>query len=410
MIKEIGSVVSLASRNIRRNTRRTVITVAAVVFAVTLAVFSWSVKLGEYEQMINDALKLYPGHLQVHAAGYWDDKTIYNSFFPPAKLLDLLKKDDRVEAYTERLSVDALISSGTNTSGVLVVGVEPEHEFSSVREKIREGSYLSAGNESGILIGDSLANNLSVSVGGELTILTQAYDGSIGAGIFRVSGIFRSGSADFDRSMAFVDLPAVQNLLSMNGPITELTILLKDSRDTDKLQSAITALLDRSQYEAIPWRKLIPDLVQFVDLSKTFGSVYYLLILIVVGFGILNTILMAVMERYREFGVMMALGTRPSRIVGIIMAESALIALVGIVIGDALGFAVSYYFTQVPINFSAHSEVLENFGLNPLIYARMYPQIFYVTDLAVLGVTLASAVYPAVKASRLAPVRALRHV
>jgi ABC-type lipoprotein release transport system permease subunit len=403
-------VLTLASRNIWRNTRRTVITVAAVVFAVTLAIFSWSVKLGEYEQMINDALKLYPGHLQVHAKGYWDDKTIYNSFSPPGKLLDFLKKDDRVKAYTERLSVDALISSDTNTSGVLVVGIVPEREFSTVREKIKEGSYLSTGNKDGILIGDSLAKNLSVSIGGEITILTQAYDGSIGAGIFKVSGIYRSGSADFDRSMAFVDLPAAQNLLSMDGPVTELTVLLKDSGDTDKQQREIAALLDPKEYEVMPWRKLIPDLVQFVDLSKTFGSVYYLLILIVVGFGILNTILMAVMERYREFGVMMALGTRPSEIVRLVMVESTLIALIGIVIGDALGFSLSYYFTQVPMNLSAHSDVLENFGLNPLIYAKLYPWIIYVTDLIVLGTTLLSAIYPAVKASRLSPVRALRYV
>ena len=403
-------VLTLASRNIWRNTRRTVITVAAVVFAVTLAIFSWSVKLGEYEQMINDALKLYPGHLQVHAKGYWDDKTIYNSFSPPGKLLDFLKKDDRVKAYTERLSVDALISSDTNTSGVLVVGIVPEREFSTVREKIKEGSYLSTGNKDGILIGDSLAKNLSVSIGGEITILTQAYDGSIGAGIFKVSGIYRSGSADFDRSMAFVDLPAAQNLLSMDGPVTELTILLKDSRDTDKQQREIAALLDPKEYEVMPWRKLIPDLVQFVDLDNLFGYIYYFLILIVVGFGILNTILMAVMERYREFGVMMALGTRPSQIVRLIVVESALIALIGIVVGDMVGFAVSYYYTQVPMDFSMYSQTLENFGLNPLIYAKMYPWVFYVTDLIILGATLLSSIYPALKASRLSPVRALRYV
>ncbi len=410
MVKQIVSVISLALRNIWRNKRRTVITIAAVVFAVTLAVFSWSVKLGEYEQMTNDALELYPGHLQVHAKGYWDDKTIYNSFSPPAKLLDFLSKDDRIKAYTERLSVDALISSGANTSGVLVVGVVPGREFSSVREKIREGSYLSSGDKNGILIGDSLAKNLGASVGSDLTILTQAYDGSIGAGIFRVSGIFRSGSADFDRSMAFVNLSAAQYLLSMDGLVTEEAILLVDSRDTDEQMREIGALVDPAQYEVIPWRKLIPNLVQLVDLSKTFGSVYYLLILIVVGFGILNTILMAVMERYREFGVMMALGTRPSQIVRLIMVESALIGLIGIVIGDTLGFAVSYYFTQVPMNFSAESGLLENFGLNPFIYAKLYPWIFYVTDLVVLGATILSAIYPAVRASRLSPVRALRHV
>jgi putative ABC transport system permease protein len=147
-----------------------------------------------------------------------------------------------------------------------------------------------------------------------------------------------------------------------------------------------------------------------VELDNLFGYIYYFMILIVVIFGIMNTILMAVMERYREFGVMMALGTRPEKIVWLILSESAMIALVGIVIGDILGFCVSYYFTQVPMDFSAYSKSVEAFGINPLLYARIYPFVFYVTDLIILGATILSAVYPAVKASRLSPVRALRYV
>ncbi len=402
--------LKIAWRNIWRNTRRTVITVAAVVFAVTLAVFSWCFALGEHEQMINDALKLFTGHIQVHAKTYWADKTIYNSFTPPAALIGFLEKDKRVKEYTTRLSVDALISSDTNTSGALIVGVDPKREFSSIREKVRKGSYLTPGDKTGIVVGETLARNLNVAVGDQLTILTQAYDGSIGAGLFTVSGIFRSGSADVDRSMAFISLPSAQYMLSMDGLVTELTILLNDERDTDRSRRDIAALMDLALYEVMPWRKLIPDLVQFVDLDNIFGYIYYLLILIVVGFGILNTILMSVMERYREFGVMMALGTRPSDIVRLIVIESGLIALIGIAIGDVLGFAVSYYYTQVPMDLSMYSQTLENFGLNPLIYAKMYPWVFYVTDLIILGATLASSIYPAVKASRLSPVRALRYV
>ncbi len=406
----MNQTLKIAWRNIWRNTRRTVITAAAVVFAVTLAVFSWCFALGEHEQMINDALKLFTGHLQLHANGYWADKTIYNSFTPPADLVSFLQKDKNVKAFTTRLSVDALISSENNTSGALIVGIDPQREFSSVKGKIRKGSFFTSADTTGVLIGETLAKNLNVTVGDRLTILTQAYDGSIGAGLFYVSGIFRTGSADFDRSMVFINLSAAQYLLSMDGLVTELTILLTDERDTDRMQREIAARVDPAQYEVMSWRKLIPDLVQFVDLDNLFGYIYYLLILIVVGFGILNTILMSVMERYREFGVMMALGTRPSRIIRLIVVESAFIALIGIVIGDVLGFAFSYYYTQVPMDFSMYSQTLENFGLNPLIYAKIYPWVFYVTDLIILGATLASSIYPAVKASRLSPVRALRYV
>jgi ABC-type lipoprotein release transport system permease subunit len=403
-------LISMAWRNIWRNKRRTLITISAVVFAVSIAVFSWCIALGEHEQMINDALKLFPGHIQVHARGYWEDKTIYNSFKPSEELIATLSADERVRAVTMRLSVDSLISSDTNTSGVVLVGVDPKTEFSEIRNKIVEGEFLAPGDTRSIVVGESLARNLNVSIGDELVILTQAYDGSIGAQIFTVSGVFRGGSQEFDRGLALVNLEAADYLLSMYGLVTELTVMLKENRFTDEVAEEMARGLDPEAYEVMPWEELIPDLVQFVELDNVFGYIYYVMILIVVIFGIMNTILMAVMERYREFGVMMALGTKPERIVSLILTESAMIALVGIAVGNLLGFAVSYYYTQVPIDLSAYSKSMESFGINPLLYARIYPFVFYVTDVIVLAATLLSAVYPAVKASRLSPVRALRYV
>ncbi len=400
----------MAWRNIWRNTRRTVITVAAVVFAVTIAVFMWCVAIGEHEQMINDALKLYPGHIQIHAKGYWEDKTIYNSILPPEELIATLSADDRVKAVTTRLTVDALISSDTNTSGVAMIGVDPAREFSEIRNKIIDGAFIEPGNPDAIVIGQSLAKNLNCGVGDRLVILTQAYDGSIAARFFTVSGIFRTGSMEFDRAMAMVDIATAGELLSMYGQVTEVSLLLKTDRDADDLTREISGALDPETHEVMPWQKLIPDLVQFVELDNIFGYIYYFMILIVVIFGIMNTILMAVMERYREFGVIMALGTKPKHIVSLVLMESALIALVGIVIGDAIGFGISYYFTQVPMDLSAYAKSMESFGINPLLYAKIYPFVFYITDLIILSATILSAVYPAVKASRLEPVRALRYV
>ncbi len=401
---------SMAWRNIWRNTRRTVITVAAVVFAATIAIFMWCIAIGEHEQMINDALTLYPGHIQIHARGYWEDKTIYNSAAPPEALIASLSADPRVTAVTTRLTVDALISSDTNTSGVALVGVDPVREFSDVKDKIIEGGFIDHGGPDSIVIGQSLAKNLNCGVGDRLVILTQAYDGSIAARFFTVSGIFRTGSMEFDRAMAFVDIGAADELLSMYGQVTEVSLLLKTDRDAKDLTEEIGGALDPETYEVMAWQQLIPDLVQFVELDNIFGYIYYLMILVVVIFGIMNTILMAVMERYREFGVIMALGTKPKHIVALILIESALIALVGIAIGDAIGFGISYYYTQVPMDLSAYAKSMESFGINPLLYAKMYPFVFYITDLIILSATILSAVYPAVKASRLEPVRALRYV
>ena len=418
-------LLRLSWRNIWRNKRRTIITMAAVVFAVALSVFSWCFALGEHEQMINDTLKVNTGHLQVHDKGYWEERTIYKSFTPPEKLTEFLKGDERIDATVKRLNVDALISSGNDTSGILLIGVDRDEElnFSSMKKKIVRGSFLGPHDnkdiwnyltdpegKEGIVIGETLARNLDTDLGDVLIVMTQDFYGALSAENFTVTGLFSSGSPEMDRSMAFINLDTQQYFLSMDGRVSGIAILLKSSRDVKGVTRDVRELLNLEEYEVMPWQKLMPELIQFVEFDNAFGYLFFVMILLVVIFGILNTILMSVMERYREFGVMMALGTRPRDIVRLIMTESALIALLGIVIGNILGYAVVFYFTQVPIDFSAYSEAISSFGIDPLVYAKMDFWIFVITDLIIVGSTLLAAVFPAIKASRLKPVEAIRYI
>jgi len=402
--------LSLAWRNIWRNKRRTIITIAAVVFSVTLAIYSLCLATGEHEQMINDTLDILTGHLQVHAKGYWDDRTIYTSFETPAELKEFLENDDRVAAVTERISVDSLISSDTDTTGVALIGINPETEFTSIKNKMKEGDFIAPGDLSGIVIGETLAKNLKVGISDPIIILSQAYDGSIANAIFYVTGIFRTGSAEIDRSLVFINLEELRYLFYLEGKSTELAILLNESRDLKKINRDLVALVNPDQYEIMPWQELMPELIQFVELDNAFGYIFFFMILIVVIFGIVNTILMAVMERYREFGVMMAIGTKPREIISLVLMESALIGLFGIVIGDLIGFGIGYYSTQVPLDFSAYSESFENFGIDPLMYGKLYVWMFYVTDLIIFVSTILASIYPAIKAARLKPVKALRYI
>ncbi|MBN1882164.1 MAG: ABC transporter permease [Deltaproteobacteria bacterium] len=409
-------VFTLAWRNIWRNTRRTLITTAAVVFAVFLAIFSWCFALGEHEQMIRDTLKIHTGHIQVHKSGYWDDRTIFNGFTPSDELLTFVDADERVEAWVRRLNVDALISTavdqGGNSGGIMLIGVEPERErsFTSLPDKVYRGEYLTDGDASGIFIGEILAKNLEVEVNDSVIIMTQDIYGALSAGEYTVVGIFKSNTTEMDRGMAFITLDAMRYLLSIDEQVSEVSILLSDSRKVKKTTRDLKDAVDLERVEVMTWQELMPDLVQFIEFDNAFGYLFFVVILLVVIFGILNTILMAVMERYREFGVMMALGTRPNEIIRLIMMESALIAFLGIIIGDMVGFGVAYYFTIHPWDFSQYSDVMWSFGIDPKIYARMYPWVFYVTDMIILGSTLLAAVYPAVKASRLRPVQALRYI
>jgi ABC-type lipoprotein release transport system permease subunit len=423
MLKKRDTFLSLAWRNIWRNKRRTAITVAAVAFAVILALFSFSIATGEHEQMIRDTLALHTGHIQVHAKGYWEDRTIYNHMVVPDELRLFLQEDERVSAVTERISIDSLISKDDNTSGILLIGVDPENEFSTIKRgrdwrridveeenKITRGTYLSPDDYSGIIIGETLAKNLAADVGDELIVITQSLYGAIAYDRFYVRGVFKSGVQEMDRSMALINIENARYLLFMDGMATELTILLKNSRDLKKFYHDIEELLDPEHYEIMPWQELVPELVQFVEFDNAFGYIYYALILIVVIFGILNTILMAVMERYREFGVLMAIGTKPGEIRKLVLFESAFIAVIGIVIGNILGFFLCYYFTQVPMDLSGYAETFESFGIDPKIYGIIYAWMFYITNGIILASTLLASLYPAIKASRLEPVKALRYI
>jgi ABC-type lipoprotein release transport system permease subunit len=362
--------------------------------------------------MINNTLKIHTGNLQVHDLGYWDDKTIYKSFTPPEELIRFLDEDKRIEAYVRRLNVDALISSGSDTDGILLIGVEPERElkFSSINKKKVKGEYLKPGDPNGIFLGDTLAKNLNVGVSDSIIVICQDFYGGIGAAEYKLAGTFRSGSPEIDRSMAFITLDAAQYLLSMDDRVSEVSVFLADSRALKKVTRDIKGIVDLEEYEVMTWDELLPELVQVIELDNVFGYIFFGMILLVVIFGILNTILMSVMERYREFGVMMALGTKPGDLIRLILTESFFIAVLGIVIGNIIGFAIAYYFSVVPIDLSSYSASLESFGMDPHIYTKLYVWIFLLTDLVIIFSTLLSALYPAFKASRLKPVRALRYV
>ncbi|MBN1574265.1 MAG: ABC transporter permease [Deltaproteobacteria bacterium] len=405
-------IIKLAWRNIWRNKRRTIITVSAVVFAVTLSIFSWCFAVGEHEQMIDNTLKIHTGNLQVHDLGYWDDKTIYKSFAPPEELISFLDNDKRIEAYVRRLNVDALISSGADTDGVLLIGVEPERElkFSSIEKKKFRGEYLKPGDLEGIFLGETLAKNLNVDVGDKIVVICQDFYGGISAEVYNLTGTFRSGSPEMDRSMAFINLAAVQYLLSMEGRVSEVSLFLSESRALKKVARDIKGIVDLEEYEVMTWDELLPELVQVIELDNVFGYIFFGMIMLVVIFGILNTILMSVMERYREFGVMMALGTKPANLVRLILTESFFIAVLGVIVGNILGFAIAYYYTVVPFDLSSYSASLETFGMDPYIYTKIYVWVFLLTDIIIVLSTLLSALYPAIKASRLKPVRALRYV
>jgi putative ABC transport system permease protein len=406
----------MAWRNIWRNTRRTILTIGAIGFASLLLVFMLSFQFGSYETMINTSVKIQTGHLQIQAREYQEKKNIRLVVPHPAKVAEILKTIPAIAAYTYRGRAFSLISSQERTYGIAVTGIDPEREadVSRLKSLIREGDFLTAADTDQALIGGLLAKNLRVRLGDELTVLGQGRDGSIAATVVRVKGIFSSGISEFDRAAIHIPLKTFQEVYAMQGAVHEVVVIADSLRSIAALKTSVEAGLAslnlKNPLTVLDWDELMPGLRQSIEMDLISGLIFYLLLVLVVAFSILNTFMMAIFERTREFGVLMAIGTTPGRLTKVLLIESMTMTFIGIGAGIFAGSLITLYFQVHGIDFSGASELLSQFGIS----GRMYPKLSWLSalsgPLAVLIITFLAALYPALKVRRLQPVEAMRGV
>ena len=410
----------MAWRNVWRNPRRTWLTVSAICFACVVLIFMLSFQFGSYETMINSSIKINTGHLQVQARGYFDEKSIRKVVENPDPIKEQIAGMDLVEAVTVRANAFSLVSSEKRTYGAMVVGIDPELEprVSRLKELIRTGNFLAAAPESGgpapAQVGALLARNLNVRVGDELTVLGQGRDGSVAAAILTICGIYESGMDEFDRNTLHIPIQTFQSVYSMGPAVHEIIVNVDSLHDVPAVKKNIINRLNRlpagDRLVVMDWDELVPGLTESIRIDLVMGIIFWLLLVIVVAFSILNTFLMAVFERTREFGVMMAIGTTPQRLVKLLLYESGLMTVVGVCMGIVIGCGVTWVFQVYGIDMSGSSEILEQYGMSGRIYPRLSPVTALAGPLVVWIITLAVALYPALKIKGMKPVEAMTHV
>ena len=411
--------LKMAWRNIWRNPRRTLLTVLAISFACVLLVFMLSFQFGSYATMINSSVRIHTGHLQIQARGYHQDPKMRLVVQDPGAVGSMLDRISGVEAYTFRANAFALVSSAERTYGVLITGIDPNREarVSTLAHTIQQGRYLSdqpAGDGMPhALIGRLLARNLKVTVGDELTVLGQGRDGSVAATVLKISGIFASGQDAMDRSTLQMPLEAFQSVFSMAGAVHEVVIMGKDLADVPAVKTAIARKLPGIANDpplvVLDWTQLMPGLPQAIHMDLISGAVFYLILIMVVAFSILNTFLMSILERTHEFGIMMAMGAKPGRLTRLVLAESLSMTLVGILAGVVIGCLVTWYFMAHGINLGSSSEILRQFGIPSIFYPHLTPLTATAGPGAVFVITLLAALYPALRIRKLRPVEAIGH-
>lgn len=406
----------MAWRNIWRNTRRTILTICAIAFASLLLVFMLSFQFGSYETMINTSVKIHTGHLQIQAQGYHEKNNIRQVVANPEKIAGLLDETPHIKSYTFRAQSFSLISSKDRTYGAVVTGIDPQSEarVSRLKSLIRKGAFLSESDTQQAIVGKLLAKNLRVDIGDELTLLGQGRDGSIAATVATVKGVYSSGIDEFDRASVHIPLSTFQQVYSMNGEIHQAVIIadsLSDVREIKKkLKAGLMSLAPEEPLAVLDWEELMPGLRQSIEMDLVSGIIFYFLLVLVVAFSILNTFLMAIFERTREFGVLMAIGTTPGRLTKVLLLESMTLTAIGIVSGIIIGSLLTLYYQSHGILFSGASELLSQYGIS----GRMYPKLSWVSavsgPLAVWVITFFAALYPALKVRKMEPVEAMRAV
>ncbi len=403
----------IAWRNVTRNLRRTLITLAAIAFGLASIIMFFGFTDGFHAQWIENSVRLYAGHVLVFGDDYYEERNLNRNIKDAQYIEAAARRTGALREFTTRIHVHGLASTAQNSIAVLIRGIElsREKQVSGLDQRMVEGDYLDEPAGKQILLGHKLAEHLDAVIGGKVVLMVQASDGSIGAELFHVKGIFRVGAVDVDRYMAVISIQDAQQLTVLDGAVTEAVLILNGPDDVEPVSRRLDAELDAVGYHAMPWYDLMPQSKEVINLSSIFLYVILVIVLVMVALGILNTMLMSIMERTREFGIMMAFGTRPGQVVMLVMLESIILGLLGTVIGVTVGVVANYAVSINGLDLSNWSGAMELVSsLHPVVYPHTDIGNVALSATAAFFTTVLVSIYPALKAARLRPVEAMHFV
>lgn len=399
-------IFKMAFRDLGRNRRRSFFSALAVAIGLALLMLMSSVIQGEMGSAIESAIQLQSGHLQIRATSYDENKSslkwedlVENPEQVAAKVAAL----DQVKAATPRLFASGFLSTGDESAGVRIYGIDPQSAVNDpYREGIISGSFLTADDREGLLIGKPAAEKLHLQAGDKVSVSVNTSNGDVQEQTFTIRGVYTTDTYGFDNSTVFLPLAKAQAITQTENHASTVVVLLKDTSFTDQVVQALHA----PNLDVLTWRDLNKLFVEFETMAQSYIAFFYLIILAITASVIINTLIMSVYERTREIGILSAIGMRGGRILGLFLGESVLLAIGGVLMGLALGVLAVYLF-------NIKGFYIGNMGLNGIlvsntIRARLTADNTISVSIMTLIATILSGLYPAVMASRMEPVTALR--
>lgn len=403
--------LKLAWRNIWRNKRRTLITMASVVMAVLLSSVMSSMQQGQYDQMIDNTVGSFSGHLQVQHPEYFEESTLDNSLEINEELISKLNDHPKIQHVIPRIDSYALAAGDVRSKAAMVIGIDVENEthLSEPDKKIVEGNYFKSNSEDGVLIAEGLGESLSIGVGDTLVLLGQGFRGMSAAAAYPVTGVMKFGLPQMNNNMVYLPMGSARDFYAAYDRVTSIVLLLHNPKEVHTVVRELKAEFGE-EYAVLGWQTLVPELVQAIEADRGSALILLLILYMIVGFGIFGTILMMTAERKFEFGVMIAIGTGRMRMAIMLILEMVFITFMGTALGMLFSLPVMYYFNFNPLEFSGEAALaIEEYGMEPFVQFSTDPAILIQQGTIILIITLIIGLYPLLHMRKLKPVEAMRH-
>ena len=404
---QLRVMATLAWRNLWRNHRRTLIMLLAISIGVWAMIFLSALMRGMTGEMINNGLQNLPGEVQIHHPGYRSDPSVVNSMPSPSGELRKALQQPPVQAWSARVRVPAVIASERDSRGVTLLGVDPAKEkaLGSLPEEIIEGRFLKGVDDRGVVIGAKLAQRLETRLGKRVVIMSQDPDNDVADRGIRVVGIYRARLQATEELNVYVGRGTLQKMLKIDDRVSEIAITANSYKTVDSWWPAVAAAAGPDM-DTQPWMTLDAYLGTMLSIQGTINLVIMIVIFIALSFGLVNTLVMAVFERVREIGLMMALGMRPQWIMYQVLLESVMLLGLGLLIGNVLA-AATILPLESGIDISVVAEGLEMAGMGSTLYPSLAAQDMLMATGVVLALGMAASIIPAWRASRYNPIQAL---
>ncbi len=401
-------LLSLAWKNVWRNKKRSLIIIAAIAMGLWGSLFAGAVWMGWGESMVNSAINRDLAHIQIHQTDYLQDKIIRNFIPNGFQVLRASRQIPGVQAVSGRTLIEAMAASPVSTFGVKIVGIVPEQarQVTDIPARLISGNYFESNPQNPVVIGKKLADRLSLKLKSKIVLSFQGLDGTLNYVACRIVGIYKTDSGFFDESHVFMKQTDLFRLLNTSPILHEIAIRAENSKIMPTVFRAAKAQFPSLSVKT--WKELAPQIAITSAAMESFTYMFIVIILFALFFGITNTMLMAVMERVRELGVLIAIGMKQRRIFSMILLETIMLSLTGGVIGFLFGAGTIAYTTQRGIDFSAFASGLESFGASTLVHPILPLGMYIALPIMVVVTAGISAILPAWKATHIQPADAVR--